>query len=218
MLTGRSGLDEATNQRDAGFDTNALSRMSTCRSRAEVMRRITLAPEAARTLYRRYQRAEAGRGDAMGRRGASLTRTRYRRCQRVRVVQPRWGDGSPRRRVQHGCRVADVNMLGTGRSEATSRGGNGSGTDALSQMSTCRGRAAVRRRITEATGSAWMPRRGCQHAGHGPKRGDESRRQRSRRERSIADVNASKPGHGEAMDHRGDKFGADAPLRLLTRW
>src|SRR5207244_793612 len=98
ISTGRSGLDEATNQQDTGFDTNALSRMSTCRSRANVMRWITEATESARMLDRRCQRAEAGHGDAMGR---------------------------SRQRVQRECCVADVNALSTGRSEAMNHWGNG---------------------------------------------------------------------------------------------
>jgi hypothetical protein len=76
------------------------------------------APEAARTLYRRYQRAESGRGDAMDRRGTFSIRMRCRRCQRI---------GGER----HG--------------EATDHRGGGFSADAASQMSTRWTRAKVKR-------------------------------------------------------------------------
>src|SRR5438067_479430 len=103
---------------------------------AKVMRWITDATESARMLYRRCQRAEAGHGDAMVRRG------------------------------------------------------DGFNTDAASQMfnvlSACRSEAMTH----EATVSARMLHRRCQRA---------------------------EAGHGDAMDHRGEKFGANAPLRMSTR-
>jgi len=61
-------------------------------------------------------------------------RTLYRRCQRVGHGQ-QWGDESLRQ--------------------------SGFGTDALSLISTCRSRAAVRRWITEATGSTRTLYRRC---------------------------------------------------------
>src|SRR5215467_1035897 len=85
---------------------------------AEVMRWITEATESARTLHGRCQRAEAGRGDAMGRRG----------------------DG-----FDPDAPLADVNGSEACFDEATDHRGNGLDADAASQMSTRRARAEVRR-------------------------------------------------------------------------
>jgi hypothetical protein len=89
-------------------------------------------------LYRRL-RAEAGSGEAIGRRGNG---------------------------VQRGRCIADINALSTGRSEAMTHWGDGSSANALSQMSTRCSRAEARRWIAEATGLTRMLHRRCQRVEH----------------------------------------------------
>jgi hypothetical protein len=64
--------------------------------------------------------------------------------------------------------MADVNALKPAAATRWVAEANGSDPDALSQMSTDRKRASVRRWITGATGSTRMLHRRCQRAGHGP--------------------------------------------------
>src|SRR5438270_699100 len=64
----------------------------------------------------------------------------------------------------------------------------------------------------KATAPARMLHRRCQRAGAGQRRRDESPRQRSRHECSIADVKVLNPGNGEAMSHRGEKIWRGCPF------
>jgi hypothetical protein len=95
------------------------------------------------------------------------TRMPHRGCQRAGASADvmRWiTEATESARMLHGrCQRAEA-----GRGDAMGRRGNGSDSDALSQMSTDRKRASVRRWITGATGSTRMLHRRYQRAGRGP--------------------------------------------------
>jgi hypothetical protein len=149
-------------RRGSESGTDALSQMSTCRSRCS--------------------------GEATTHRGTGA-RTNALSRRRGRETEPRRRDGLLRQRFLRECFIADVNAQGTGSGGAMSRRGSESGTDALSQMSTCRSRCSGEATTHRGTGARANTSRGVAHG------------RRSR---------------GDAMDRRGDGFGTNALSQMST--
>ncbi len=97
--------------------------------------------------------------------------------------------------------MADANVLRPRPGGAMDHWGNGVGTDALSRMSTCRGRVAMARWAIETAEAGRMLHCRCQRPEaalrwcYGPPR------HWVRHGCFIADVNVPGPGHNDAMGH-----------------